>query len=737
MPDDMETHPGGFKRYFPGQRIREYVIEKVLGEGAFAVVYAAKHDDLDTLFALKVLSAQLLTQQLIDDFKREAKLVAQLQDHPNIIRVHNYFVEDGVPYLILDHAPGGSLQKKYPPGTRLTLTQVILYTTEIAKALDYAHGQPRPVFHLDVKPANILLGARGEVLLGDFGIAMVKETTTLYSEKKEVAGTPLYMAPEHWRSKPCAASDQYSLAVTVYQWLAGRPLFQGSIPQLSDHHRATPPTPLRQFAPGISPAVERVIMKALEKDPQQRFGSVKEFAEELENAITRRPVSDKSTILVAPPGAGSPAPQLPLKPLPLPPVPVGTGICTFQQHTAQITQIAWSPDGSCIVSRDKAHVVRVWNAANGDRLYELTDAPFETVYDMQWSPDGRYLALLIDNWKLLRNNAQFAPPKHGRMIEIWEAPADLHRPQHPWKRIQTLSTRLPEIEVMAWSPDSTRIAAAGADKVVYIWSVAEGTLLPVYQNHSARINAVAWHQDPQTRIERVASASDDGNIHIWNPDNRTTHSTCKHADEKGLIPAVAFAWSPDGACIASVGKDGQIRIWASETGAYLFSAEKLLGLHAGWSPNSRYVGFVAPSRKSLAMIGSRNLAIYSLNSRKLFVKEGLLVTEVLWSSDEDCLALKTKEEAIVVFRLDAEFRRLQAVRYGPASAQSAPDHYVYDNHANRGITAFAWSPDATRIASAGKDKIIRVWWANSRKTASGTDITIPLDPPMPPPKAHR
>ena len=158
---------------------------------------------------------------------------------------------------------------------------------QLASALQYVHDQG--VIHSDVKPENVLLGPSNRTWLADFGIAtMVPSVLEKGGGKREVKGTARYMAPEQIQGNPVPASDQYALAVMVYEWLCGRPPFHGSVLGVHVGHVSTPPPAWRDHVPSISPAVERVVLKALSKDPQQRFAQVMDFASALKQATARK-----------------------------------------------------------------------------------------------------------------------------------------------------------------------------------------------------------------------------------------------------------------------------------------------------------------------------------------------------------------------------------------------------------------------------------------------------------------
>jgi eukaryotic-like serine/threonine-protein kinase len=262
-----------------GQQLGHYRLLRVLGQGTFAEVYLGEHLYLERPAAIKVLRVQMDTETQ-EQFRREARTIAHLQ-HPHILQVLDFGLADQTPYLVMEYTPGGTLRSQHPKGTRLSLEQIVTYVKQIALALDYAHQQR--VIHRDVKPDNLLLNAKDEVVLSDFGIAVVQRTLDSLSTR-DPAGTPLYMAPEQIQRQPCAASDQYALGVLVYEWLTGETPFRGTLYQ--------PPPSLCECLPDLSVAVEDAVFKALAKVPEQRFTCVSDFASALEDAgLATQPLS--------------------------------------------------------------------------------------------------------------------------------------------------------------------------------------------------------------------------------------------------------------------------------------------------------------------------------------------------------------------------------------------------------------------------------------------------------------
>ena len=262
-----------------GQQLGNYHINGLIGTGIFADVYQGVHLYLNTQVALKVLRAHG-DQHALDSFLTEARHLSRLI-HPHIIRVLEFGMESQVSYLVMDYAPGGNLRQLHPPGTVVPLSSMIPYVMAIASALRYAHDQH--VLHRDLKPENLLLGAKHDVLLSDFGLALLTSSTDAL-QVQERYGSLAYMAPEQIQGQPGPASDQYALAVMVYEWLCGHRPFEGTVAELSSQHLIATPASLHEQQSEVSPAVEQVVFKALSKDPAMRYVDVLSFALALEEA---------------------------------------------------------------------------------------------------------------------------------------------------------------------------------------------------------------------------------------------------------------------------------------------------------------------------------------------------------------------------------------------------------------------------------------------------------------------
>ncbi len=315
-----------------GQQLGNYQLLSLLGEGGFAHVYLGEHIYLKTPAAIKVLQTRL-GQEDLEQFLSEARTIARLI-HPHIVRVLEFGVEQGTPYLVLDYAQSGSLRSQLRRGVAQPPTPLAPAIKQVAEALQYAHDQR--LIHRDVKPENILQGRSGEFLLSDFGIATMAQTTS-QQRTQGFAGTAAYAAPEQLQGKPVPASDQYALAMVIYEWLTGDTPFHGTALEIATQQVLTPPPPLREKAPALAPAVEEVVLIALSKNAKERFGSMRAFATAFEQACQVAPGVVPVLAPQAPPAA------TPKPPTPTPSQPMATPGDAVHYAPTQLTPVPGDP----------------------------------------------------------------------------------------------------------------------------------------------------------------------------------------------------------------------------------------------------------------------------------------------------------------------------------------------------------------------------------------------------------
>ncbi len=630
-----------------GRYIRDYELTYFLGSGSAAEVYLGKHASQENLVAIKLLNVRLPYDEEKVRLELESEaLIVQILEHPHIIKIHDFGFDDMRPFLIMDYAPKGSLRRQHPKGSVLPLTTIVNYIEQIADALQYAHN--KKIIHSDLKPENILLGENNSLLLSDFGTAQIVQTASsvrsLTTRRAEhvVAGTPIYMAPEQFKGEPDFKSDQYALGVIVYEWLCGSPPFQGKrLEELMYQHLDKHPQSLMSRDPMISPHIEEVVMKALSKEPKERFKNIQEFAGALEQA-NQSPVSiikqynlneeysyaigslhhithlsqnffrysriSRRKVLVL--GLGIVAgglmtayflqqhSSIPPVPLTSPSLP-GELVSVYRKHFQEVVGVAWSHDGKRIASASYDHTVQVWDATNGDYIYTYRGHN-QRVTCVAWSPDGTSIASGGDDhtvqvWDATNGDHIYTYRGHSDNVHsvAWSpdslriASSSNDRTVRVWNARDGSNTLIhisPSwVWTAAWSPDGTRIASGNTDSTVHVWNARNGDLIFIYRLHSSSVHHVTWSPDGAY----IASGGDDNSVQVWHAQNgKPITSYMGHNDKVWTA-----AWSHDSILIASGSYDKTVQVWNAQNGKLLFTYKAHSGGVASieWSPTDLYI----------------------------------------------------------------------------------------------------------------------------------------------------
>jgi tRNA A-37 threonylcarbamoyl transferase component Bud32 len=280
-------------RDLTGKTLGAYRVLEPLGRGGMAEVYKGYHPLLDRYVAIKVLLAHLINDaSFVERFQREAAAVARLR-HTNIVQVHDFGIHDGITYMVMEFIQGVTLKDRLNTlrlqGERMSTSEVLTLTQELASALDHAHANG--LVHRDVKPANILLRETAqsvyEAILTDFGIAKILEGLQL-TETGLSMGTPDYMSPEQAAGETITPqTDVYALGIVVFEMLTGQLPFRADTPAavLMQHINTDPPSP-RMIDPDVPAALDTVLFRALAKRTRDRWRSAGEFAAALEIVLT-------------------------------------------------------------------------------------------------------------------------------------------------------------------------------------------------------------------------------------------------------------------------------------------------------------------------------------------------------------------------------------------------------------------------------------------------------------------
>ncbi len=269
-----------------GKTLGAYQILEQIGRGGMATIFKAYHPAMDRYVAVKMLASHFAQDEtFVPRFTQEARTLARLE-HPHVLPVYDYGEQEGTTYLVMRYIEAGTLKDLITGQGPLELDQVAHILDQVGRALGYAHSQD--VIHRDIKPANVLIDARGDAFLMDFGIAKMVAGTAQFTATGAIVGTPAYMSPEQGMAEPADhRSDIYALGVVLYEMVTGRVPFEAETPLavLLQHVNAPLPPP-RQIKPDLPAAIERVILKAVAKSPDDRFQTAEDMVQAFHKAMT-------------------------------------------------------------------------------------------------------------------------------------------------------------------------------------------------------------------------------------------------------------------------------------------------------------------------------------------------------------------------------------------------------------------------------------------------------------------
>ncbi len=686
-----------------GEQLGNYRLMRLLAQGGFADVYLGEHIHLGTEAAIKVLRTRLSSKDLLT-FREEARIVARLH-HSHIVTIFDFDVQNDIPFIVMDYAPNGTLRQRHPKGSVLAPATIIPYLKQVADALQHGHDQQ--VIHRDVKPENMLIGRKNEILLSDFGIATMLQNAHPTANQK-IIGTATYMSPEQFQGHAFPASDQYSLAVIAYEWLAGEPPFSGSVSQVATQHMQDPPPSLCKRNPQISSALEQVVFQALAKYPAQRFASVIEFAEDFADAAPQQ------ALVLRSPGRSSRRQTPPANNDQTTFIPLGQ----TQQNNTQPAKPQQQPGGgvsrrAVVVGLAGLTTVGIAGAAawavnraglfssmhnqitgQGGNATSLTPSPAASTTGKTLTTYTKHSDVVTTVAWIPGNSGIVASGGKDRTVRVWHATGGTD--------IRSYTGHNDGIEAVAWSPDGKFIASASDDNTVHVWTAQQNGLDSTYNHHTDVVRAVAWSRDGQF----IASGSRDATVRIWNAQSDNDAGTfVKHTKQ-----VWAVAWSSDGRYIASAGDDKIIRVWdptkftnqnngegGNTKGNKNTSNQAIIASFEGSSDSVRAIAW-SPNNTQLASGGADDIVrIWSLNGGNnpvvTYQKHGDTILAIVWSPDGQKIASASADGTVRIWK-----------------ASDGNDIYIYKGHSG-GVNTVAWSADGKYLASGGADKTVQIWSA--------------------------
>jgi eukaryotic-like serine/threonine-protein kinase len=703
-----------------GQQIGQYQIVEVLTPTRFGHIYLGWHMHQ----SIQVLIEGLLTP-LLDEFKEDFLKGAHALknvEHPHILRVRDMGVHQHYPFLVTDYLSYRTFNQVYAPKSTQPLMSLLPHLKQIASALQYAHSQN--ILHGDIRPENILLSANNPVLLRGFLLEAIKQNCGRLNYRGVEAvehDAMIYAAPEQIQGHISSASDQYALGVLIYELLCGKAPFTGSSVEIAFQKIHAPASSLRQKEPNlVSPEVERVVMKALEKEPERRFPDVQAFINTLEQEQNQSPRNLESvapmqpTVIITPPPVSPPVmpptapigfsaiapaskvpppsflaekpqtpdiptirvrPQMGATPLGGPPgVPLGQVSLEFQKTTSKqlpppSEPLARRPASASVTRRVFFGVGLVGIAASGG----------------------------AGGWYLLSQRFSHAAPP---VVSSNTGSAATQTTINNQKGL-IFTGHLASVNAVAWSPDGKFIASASDDTFVQIFESATGTRRIIYKGHTEEVAAVAWSPDGQF----IASAGQDQTVQIWNAaSGGTPLFTYKgHTDRVNSV-----SWSSDGHLLASGSDDKSVQVWQASSGdrTFTFLGHTAGILCVGWQPNGSSVASSSwdSTLRDWATIQHGD----HFNAGDQIFKYGghgnNEVYALAWSPDSNFIVSAGADQTVQISNGDD----------GTPRPPSFTDHQRKD-HVNR-VFAVSWSPDGTSIASGDEDGNVYVWRTAGRET---------------------
>jgi eukaryotic-like serine/threonine-protein kinase len=736
----------------PPPTVPGFEILDKLGSGGMGVVYRARQLELNRLVALKVIRAgSHAAEGELARFRAEAEAVARLQ-HPNVVQIFEIGEHDELPYFALELVEGGSLDGRLGGQPQPARPAAQLIAT-LARAVHAAHV--KGVLHRDLKPANVLITAEGTPKVTDFGLAKRLDMESGQTHSGAVVGTPSYMAPEQalGAKQVGPTCDVYGLGAIFYEMLTGRPPFKGeSAWDTLQQVVGAEPVPPCRLQPKAPRDLETICLKCLHKEPQKRYASALELAEDLERylageSIRARPVGSGERVVKwakRRPAVASLAASTLLVTL----VGVSVVFLLWRLAEARAEGEALAKEAALLAKEDALLAAQseglAKDAANLARGKADKARDAEADARAQAEREVYFSSVPLAQREWLSNNA-------GQTEELLNrCPRDLRRWEWHYLKSQSnaslwtfpgVSGRLTGL---AFHPEGTRIARAGQYglQILDADTGAELLVLARALSPAAKVNGVAYRPGGS----QLASAGQDRKVRLWD----ATTGKMVHLFEGHTGPVNGVAFSPDGELLASAGADKLVKVWDVSTGKELhvlkghtsavngvaFSPDGSRVATAGAYPDSTVRLWDAQAGKEVRTLGRH----FRGSTGVAFSPDGRQLTSV---GNDGAVRFWDARTGQFLFWLNAHRFEVAAVAYSPestrvATAGSDQSVKVWDAQSGRelfalrghrvGLTAVAFSPDGRRLASADQDGMMKLWRAtrgpDALRVQAGTSASL-------------